>query len=132
MRPRITVNLRALVAPNSGILWVTNSRFPPKSPSSLGSSPWPETASIRLYETLKKYQELEQMLKENRKALEKLNAMGMNHSLESIERSITIAKWLRKQAQEVYDKLSLPVRKLLEFRRLAGEYASRWFGTSDK
>lgn len=40
------------------------------------------------------------MVIENRKALEKLNAMGKNHSLESIERSITIAKWLRKQAQE--------------------------------
>lgn len=100
MRSRIPANLRALVASKSGIRWVTNSSFQPKSPSSLGSSLWPRTESIRLYETLKKYQEVEQMLEENRKAAGKLNAMGMNHLLESIDRFITMTKWLRKQAQE--------------------------------
>lgn len=100
MRPRIPANLGGLIAPKSGIRWVTNSSFQPKSPSSLGSSLWPRTESIRIYEILKKYQEVEQMLEENRKAAEKLNAMGMNHLLESIERSITMTKWFRIQAQE--------------------------------
>ncbi|EWG51080.1 hypothetical protein FVEG_10180 [Fusarium verticillioides 7600] len=129
MAPRISQSLRALASPKRGTRWATKYSSQPKSPSSLSSSSWPKTASIRLYEKLKRCKELQRKYEEQRDIMEESNAKGQNHSLESIELCITLTKWLRKQVQEDYDKLPLPVRRLLEFRRVTGEYASRWFGT---
>ncbi|KAF5239858.1 hypothetical protein FANTH_9799 [Fusarium anthophilum] len=125
MPPRTPKSLRGLVAITYGTRWATNPSFDPKSPSSPSSPPRPKTASIRLYEKLKRYKELERKYEEQRKIMEESNVKGTKHSLEGIEFCITLTKWLREQAQEDYDNLSFSVRRLIEFRRLTGEYAAR-------